>query len=174
MVYLIVLKEIHGLLEIELWNTVLISISNWFALKVESKDMAKKYPIKMAVVRNTRDAFNSQCKQSFFVWTLYLTWKLEKVWMLLRKYEFIIFNNVTPKLNLACLSSNQFKLEVFLLSLALLMKFLLFRFSLDLEKLEAYSVSQDMNYRIHVCLEKLKISWRIFSFSKWHVLRGRV
>ena len=69
MVYLFVFKEIHNLPEIELWNTVLISISNGFALKVELEDMAKKYPIKIDVVRNTRDAFNSQWKLSFFVST---------------------------------------------------------------------------------------------------------
>ena len=69
MVCLFVFKEILNLLGIESWDTVLISISNGFALKVELKDMAKKYPIKIDVVRNTRDAFNSQWKLSFFVST---------------------------------------------------------------------------------------------------------
>ena len=64
-----VFKEILNLLGIESWDTVFISISNGLALKVELKDMAKKYPIKIDVVRNTRHAFNSQWKLSFFVST---------------------------------------------------------------------------------------------------------
>ena len=66
MVCLFVFKEIHNLLGIESWDTVLIPISNGFALKVELKDMAKKYPIKIAVVKNINDAFNNHCEHLLF------------------------------------------------------------------------------------------------------------
>ena len=57
---------IHNLLEIELLATFLISIFNGLPIKVESVDMAKKYPVKIAVVRNTNDTFNSHCEHLLF------------------------------------------------------------------------------------------------------------
>ena len=60
---------IHNLLEIVLLATFLISIFNGLLIKVESVDMAKKYPIKIAVVRNTNDALNSHCEHLSFTAT---------------------------------------------------------------------------------------------------------